>query len=309
MRARAPGKLVVSGAYAVLHGAPAVVAAVDRYVTADASRAPEHVPAEVLAAVEQGLVERAAWLDASRLRAAWPDGSTRKLGLGSSAALLVANLLVSPGSRAPEPFSAQWVRAAVHAHRAAQGGGSGIDVVASALGGVQRFSLDATRTPSWESTRFPEALAIHVLWTGTEASTRELVGRVRELELARPRDWSERMRHLESAAHAVARARDASDWIEGLDAQSEGLFALGREAQATIVPHGVRDLALLARSHGCALLPSGAGGGDVVLLAGRQGDDVAATQVIDAAKARGLELVPLRLGAPGASLLGDELSA
>ena len=35
MRARAPGKLVLSGAYAVLEGAPALVAAVDRYAVAD----------------------------------------------------------------------------------------------------------------------------------------------------------------------------------------------------------------------------------------------------------------------------------
>ena len=38
MRARAPGKLVLSGAYAVLEGAPALVAAVDRYALADSER-------------------------------------------------------------------------------------------------------------------------------------------------------------------------------------------------------------------------------------------------------------------------------
>ena len=42
-RARAPGKVVLSGAYAVLSGAPAIVAAVSRYVTADSAR-----PAELL---------------------------------------------------------------------------------------------------------------------------------------------------------------------------------------------------------------------------------------------------------------------
>ncbi len=35
MRARAPGKVVLSGAYSVLRGAPAIVTAVDRYVEAD----------------------------------------------------------------------------------------------------------------------------------------------------------------------------------------------------------------------------------------------------------------------------------
>ena len=37
-RARAPGKIVLSGAYAVLAGAPAIVSAVSRYVTADSER-------------------------------------------------------------------------------------------------------------------------------------------------------------------------------------------------------------------------------------------------------------------------------
>ena len=43
MIAKAPGKLVVSGAYSVLEGAPAIVVAVDRYAVADTSRAPERV--------------------------------------------------------------------------------------------------------------------------------------------------------------------------------------------------------------------------------------------------------------------------
>ncbi len=38
MIARAPGKIVISGAYAVREGAPAIVAAVDRYAVADGAR-------------------------------------------------------------------------------------------------------------------------------------------------------------------------------------------------------------------------------------------------------------------------------
>ena len=84
MRARAPGKVVISGAYAVLEGAPAIVAAVDRYAVADTARAPDFVSDEVRVALGG---RRAPLVDASALRA---DG--RKLGLGSSAAILVASL-------------------------------------------------------------------------------------------------------------------------------------------------------------------------------------------------------------------------
>ena len=38
MRAAAPDKLLLTGAYAVLEGAPAIVVAVDRYAIADTSR-------------------------------------------------------------------------------------------------------------------------------------------------------------------------------------------------------------------------------------------------------------------------------
>ena len=41
---RAPGKLVLTGAYAVLEGAPAIVVAVDRYAVADASRIMSPLP-------------------------------------------------------------------------------------------------------------------------------------------------------------------------------------------------------------------------------------------------------------------------
>src|SRR6185437_2901148 len=87
--ARAPGKLVLSGAYAVLEGAPCLVAAVDRYAVADASRPATFVTDEVRCAVAAGALARPPWFDASALRESAPDGTSRKLGLGSSAAILV----------------------------------------------------------------------------------------------------------------------------------------------------------------------------------------------------------------------------
>ena len=84
MRARAPGKVVISGAYAVLEGAPAIVASVDRYALADTALSSNFVTEEVREALGDG---PAPWIDASALR----EGG-RKLGLGSSAAILVASL-------------------------------------------------------------------------------------------------------------------------------------------------------------------------------------------------------------------------
>jgi hypothetical protein len=78
MRACAPGKLVLSGAYSVLEGAPAIVSAVDRYACCNSARPASLVTDEVRAALPSG---NAPEFDAAALRA---DG--RKLGLGSSRA-------------------------------------------------------------------------------------------------------------------------------------------------------------------------------------------------------------------------------
>ncbi len=57
MKARAPGKIVLSGAYSVLEGAVALVAAVDRYAWADTERQPALVTAEVRQAMDDELTE------------------------------------------------------------------------------------------------------------------------------------------------------------------------------------------------------------------------------------------------------------
>ncbi len=166
MKARAPGKLVLSGAYAVLEGAPAIVTAVDRYALADCAREAERVTPEVSAALKG---RRAPWFDARELRS-----DHGKLGLGSSAAILVASLgaleLEAAGLLNDAALAARVLPAALAAHASAQQGGSGIDVAASALGGT----LIATRGSELrtEPVALPSGLVLEVWASGVPAVTR-----------------------------------------------------------------------------------------------------------------------------------------
>ena len=263
MKARAPGKLVLSGAYAVLHGAPAIATAVDRYVLADSSRAADFVTPEVEQAIGR---ERAPWFDASALRQAG-----QKLGLGSSAAILVASLaaleLEARGALEPAELSRRVLESARLGHRSAQGGGSGIDVFASVLGGTFRFELgpDGPRAVPFE---LPAGVVIEAFWSGSAASTPRLLEQVRALSARQPELHDRLMGDQAAAARRAVAASDAAELVAALDAQGRALAALGDAAGAPIVPEEARRLAELAREVGAAVLPAGAGGGDIVLYVG-----------------------------------------
>lgn len=267
-RARAPGKVVISGAYAVLTGAPAIASAVSRYVTADTSRPATFITDEVRAALAPG--ESAPWFDASELRE-----DDRKLGLGSSAAILVASLFALELARDPAddpvPRVARVNERASSAHRRAQGGGSGIDVAASAFGGTFIYRLAANRA-NVQPIQLPAQTTVE-LWTcPTSAATRELLAAVAQLATRSPELYARSMGSQVLAAHDAALAaarRDGRAFIAALRAQSRALSALGDAAQVPIVTPELAALAPRAEAEGGVLLPAGAGGGDIALFVGR----------------------------------------
>lgn len=293
MTARAPGKIVISGAYAVLAGAPAVVSAVDRFVLADAGRPADRITPEVKAALGDGPVP---WFDASALR----EGE-KKLGLGSSAAILVASLAArvvrERGALADRELALAVLAPALAAHAEAQGGGSGVDVAASAFGGTLAFRRD--RPAEARSFALPAGLCVETWWTGAEASTRELVARVfalGELDGARfSRLLGAQAEAAEAAEHALA-ANDTAGFVAALAAQRHALEALGAAAGATIVTEAAARLAEAAENEGAAALPAGAGGGDVLIYAGPSTSSAGFRKL---AEAHGHLRLELALGARG----------
>lgn len=264
MKARAPGKIVLSGAYAVLEGAPAIVSAVSRYVLADASRATDFVTDEVRAA---GL-DQVPWFDASELR-----DNSRKLGLGSSAAILVASLAAHELTLAPyldeHSLPVLVFPRALKAHWAAQPRGSGIDVCAACFGG-HRLVIRRGESLHHEAITLPQGIHVQVWAAPSSSSTASMLDALSNYRHQNPSGYARRMQEQCTASELAAQAvRDQSSslLVRALTEQRLALQALGHDAGVPIVTDEVAALAEAAISEAAAVLPAGAGGGDVAIFA------------------------------------------
>ncbi|MDB4936142.1 MAG: Phosphomevalonate kinase [Labilithrix sp.] len=262
MKVFAPGKLVLTGAYAVLGGAPAIVMATSRGAYADGSRSNPTPTAEVRAAL--GDVD-SPHVDASSLFL-----GSRKLGLGASAAILVASLAAREAARGAD-LSDERVRAALFdrargAHASAQSGGSGVDVAASVHGGVLEYVPGVARVRS-----LPNGTRIHVFACGTSARTSELRGLVDRLASLSPATHATCIDDLASIAHEAAGAVKVGSherFVVAVRRAARALSRLGVAANAPIVPVGFDVLEDVATAEDAAFCVSGAGGGDVAVYVG-----------------------------------------
>jgi phosphomevalonate kinase len=184
--ASAPGKLILTGEYAVLDGAPALVIAVDRRVIARRRAGARGSSAFLLALIDE--LEKRLGRDDAATRAAaeivvdstaFYDGTT-KLGLGSSAAVTVAATALALGAEHTsmpviDPELVLSIASAAHAaaqstragrdssvmiprptataaasgwHRAR---GSGADIAAAVYGGVIAFQRETPDRVAWPS--------------------------------------------------------------------------------------------------------------------------------------------------------------
>jgi phosphomevalonate kinase len=285
--ARAPGKLVVLGEYAVLTGADALVMAVDRYARATLRPSPDALcrlvtvtgrleerrfPATEPSGV--ALVDALRGQDAGRGAAAWQGrldtgalyAGGQKLGLGSSAAATVAwaGAWAALTGRAPATLVEL-----IELHRAAQGGlGSGLDVAASLNGGVIAFNRPPGGPPSVVSVALPDSVGFVVVSSGKAAATRDFLERFAAWRAAEPHASDARLADLRAIAAmgvVAAQANDAGRFLDAVAEFGEGLFALGEAIQRDIMTGAHRAIARAAARHGVTYKVSGAGGGDVGL--------------------------------------------
>jgi len=273
----APGKLVLLGEYAVLDGAPAVVCAVDRGVRCvlTPSERREHItPGDdrfVAAALDAcdapaGTYTFSTWN---------PVDAETKVGFGHSAAATVAALHAA-GLRGDELLAR-----ALAVHHQVQGSGSGVDVAASAVGGVLRFQAGA-------ASPLP-AIEPIVVWSGASALTGPRVSAYSA--------WAdERARAaFVDRSTAVVEAM-ASDPIAALREARSLLAQMSLAAGVAWDTPALHHLGDLAEQLGGAAKPSGAGGGDC--LVALFPDDERARDYVDRVRAEGFTVIPTRL-APG----------
>ena len=261
--ASAPGKVVLSGEYAVLDGAPAICMAVNRRATATVGGSPDGRCRVATPGREFSNGEKFRIVDAvcgSRpeltieldTRAFAEDGT--KLGIGSSAALTAALVAALGGDVFPD---------ALAAHRRLQGGsGSGVDVATSVHGGLIEYRLEGASVQALE---WPEDLAIRYIWTGVSTSTKARLQRL----AARPGEASRSA--LVQEAEEVAAAWRSGQAARILEAYVPYLVALrqfGVDHDLGIFDAGHEELTDAASRAGLVYKPAGAGGGDIGTLLG-----------------------------------------
>jgi phosphomevalonate kinase len=328
--ARAPGKLVALGEYAVLDGAPAVVLAIDRYAEATIEPSADGQCRLTMraAAVEElrfrpgaasgaplvDLVAAAApqlpWTAALDSRPFYSGGA--KLGLGSSAAVLVAwaGAFAAFAQARGAPVAPPRVDALIDLHRRFQGGkGSGLDVAASVTGGAITFSLARPGPPQIGSVRLPNSVGFAGIFAGRSASTPEFVAHYRAWRTHKPREATVLVGRLTAQVEAGCAALaegDAERWLEAFAAYGRGLQELGEAIGADIVTAEHREIGATAKRLGVAYKVSGAGGGDLGLACAADADRLEAFKeavgnrgfrVINVSLAEhGLQVAPLAVG-------------
>lgn len=300
--ASAPGKLFVSGEYAVLRGAPAVVMAVDRRALARRDPGNDGIDLQgSTAAGDTRLIEAVAAalqvappLSGLRLDTTAFAGARGKYGIGSSAALCAALTALLLGDATPEAV----LPAALAAHRALQGGGSGADVAASVYGGIIAYRMDDSIT---EPLSWPPGLGFALFNTGVPASTPD---RIAAFDARADGDAVTRL-HAAAEDCAAAWKRGAPAGICTAQRHfADALSKLDDESGLNIYAAGHRRLYDAARGTAVVYKPCGAGGGDLGLALST--DSAALDEFSVSAESAGLTRLDFAVDPGGVRIDGAE---
>lgn len=248
-KASAPGSIMLFGEHAVLHGEPAIAAAVNKYITVTLRPRQDQViriesdqfssyettiqainvesPYRfILAAIHLFIAEMSTGFDLNIQSEFSPT-----LGLGSSAAVTVASLAVL-NQWLNQPITQQQL--ALQARqiiRAQQGHASGADVVASVYGGVIYYETEPFHVESLTLSHH-----IGLVYCGYKTKTAEVIKHVNELSLKNTQAYQHYYQQIGRCTRQVKQSLQES--------QSQQFFSLVEQHQQLQAALGTSDATL-----------------------------------------------------------------
>ncbi|GGJ95994.1 phosphomevalonate kinase [Lentibacillus kapialis] len=221
------------------------------------------------------------------IRSELDDASGTKYGLGSSAAVVTSVAAAILSKFLPETPSEKLIfKLAAIAHVKTQGSGSGADVAASSYGGFLQYasfqadwlletyyetdSITGLVNKDWpyfhvQPIKLPNDLYMCIGWTGTPASTHDLVQGISSLKTTDHVLYEQFLADSEKAVNTFLdgiNREDSSSVLDGTKQNRAALAAVGRHANIEVETPLLKVLCDLAETYGGAGKPSGAGGGD-----------------------------------------------
>jgi len=221
----------------------------------------------------------------------------QKLGLGSSAALVVAldNALAQRAKNVElESATERWSRLH-HLHSALQGKrGSGADIAAMVNASLCTFRNINNEACELSDYSLPEGLELAYVWSGNSASTPAFLRSLSTWKKEQPALFTQHLAALGEASLLVCESQTAEHFYRALADFTDKLYQFDGAAELGIFASCHAQLYQQSKQYDClGFKPCGAGGGDLGLVFSH--DKAQLQHYLADLTQRGFDIVPLNI--------------